>query len=201
MSTMKTRIQGLSLLDRALAAITDDELTALIDTLPDDHRTALDSICGARDGGFDDPAARVVALRATAARGRLSGPMEQLATVLVDPCLAECIEALGEHSDNPSEEQFLDVAPTLVEHHGVPVVRLMMAATVAGEANASVMLTRLLKKDETLALPPLERNDEVVVLTKEADPDLKAKRKAKREAEQAAARARREQQAKARHKH
>lgn len=200
MSTMKTRIQGLSLLDRALTAMTDDELTALIDALPDDHRTALDSLCGARDGGFDDPAARLVALRATAARGRMSGGLEQIATVLIDPCLAECIEALGENADFPSEEQFLEVAPALVEKHGVATVRLMMATTVAGEANAAVMLTRLLKKDETLALPPVERTDEVVVLTKEADPDIKAKRKAKREAEQAAARARREQQAKARNR-
>jgi hypothetical protein len=200
MSTMKTRIQGLSLLDRALTAMTDDELTALIDSLPDDHREALDSLCGARDGGFEDPAARIVALRATAARGRMSGGLEQIATVLIDPCLAECIEALGDEADNPSEEQFLDVAPALVEQHGVATVRLMMATTVAGEANASVMLTRLLKKDETLALPAVERNDEVVVLSKEADPDIKAKRRAKREAEQAAARARREQQAKARNR-
>ena len=85
MSTMKTRIQGLSLLDRALTAMTDDELTALIDSLPDDHREALDSLCGARDGGFEDPAARIVALRATAARGRMSGGLEQIATVLGIP--------------------------------------------------------------------------------------------------------------------
>jgi hypothetical protein len=200
MSTMKTRIQGLSLLDRALVAMTDDELTALIDSLPDDHREALDSLCGARDGGFEDPAARIVAVRATAARGRMSGGLEQIATVLIDPCLAECIEALGDHADDPSEEQFLDVAPGLVEQHGVATVRLMMATTVAGEANASVMLTRLLKRDETLALPAAERNDEVVVLTREADPEIKAKRKAKRAAEQAAARARREQQSKARNR-
>jgi hypothetical protein len=197
---MKQRIQGLALLDRALAAITDAELEALVATLPDDHREAIDDMCGAKDG-FDDPAARTLAIRATAARGRMSGPLEQLSTVLVDPCLAECIEALGEHSDFPSEEQFLAVTPELIEHHGLATVRLMMATTVAGEANAAVMLTRLLKRDEELGLPAVEQVDEPVVLTKDpVDPELKAKRKAAKEAKQAEAKARREQQARARNR-
>jgi hypothetical protein len=200
MSTMKTRIQGLALLDRALAAITDTELEALVASLPDDHREAIDDTCGAKDG-FDDAAARTLAIRATGARGRMTGQLEQLATVLTDPCLADCIEALGEHSDFPSEEQFLAVTPTLITDHGVATVRLMMATTIAGEANASVMLTRLLKRDEELGLPAVEHVDEPVVLAKDpVDPELKAKRKAAKEAKQADARARREQQARARNR-
>jgi hypothetical protein len=112
---MKNRLQALSLLDRALLAMTDAELETLVASLPDDHRDAIDSLCGAREGGFEDPASRTLAIRASAARGRMSGVLEQLATVLTDPCLAECITALGDASDSPSEEQLQAVVPGLVD--------------------------------------------------------------------------------------
>src|SRR5262245_24615800 len=109
---MKTRLQALSLLDRALLAMTDAEVDALVDTLPDDHRQTLDRICGARDDeGFEDSAARTEALRATAARGRTNGALEQITTVLTDPCLADCIEQLGDASDNPTEDDLAEVTP------------------------------------------------------------------------------------------
>ena len=133
MNQMKNRLQGLTLLDRAFTAMTDDELDALVASLPDDHRTALDEICGAREGGFTEPATRTLAMRATAARGRLNGGLEQITTLLCDPCLADCIEALGEHSDNPTEDQLLEVTPALVEEFGLATTRLMLASSVAGD--------------------------------------------------------------------
>jgi hypothetical protein len=197
---MKNRLQALALLERALSAMTDEELDALVATLPDDHRTAIDKICGARDGGFEDPAARTLAIRTTAARGRMSGPLEQISTVLTDPCLADCIEQLGDNSDNPSEEDLAEVTPGLIERHGLPTVRLTLASSVAGDAAASVLLTRLLKHDEVLALPPESEPAPVVVLTKEIDEETKARRKAAKERKQADARLRREQQARARNR-
>ncbi|MEX0847680.1 MAG: hypothetical protein WD023_07860 [Ilumatobacteraceae bacterium] len=197
---MKNRLQALSLLDRALLAMTDEELETLVATVPDDHRGAIDTLCGAREGGFEDPAARTLAVRSAAARGRMSGVLEQLATVLTDPCLADCITALGESSDNPSEDQIQAVVPGLVETHGVATVRLTFAASIAGEAAASVTLTRLLKSDEVLALPAAVAPVTPVVLVNEADADTKAKRKAAKERKQAESRARREQQAKARNR-
>jgi hypothetical protein len=197
---MKNRLQGLTLLDRALTAMTDDELETLVVSLPDDHRTALDDICGARDGEFSDASTRTLAIRATAARGRMNGGLEQVSTLLCDPCLADCIEALGEHSDNPTEAQLLEAIPALVEKHGVATVRLMMACSVAGEAAASATLTRMLKHDETVALPPAEPAPAAEVLpAPKADDDIKAKRKAAKLAKQELSRARREQQARARH--
>jgi hypothetical protein len=196
---MKTRLQALALLDRALAAMTDEELEALIATLPEDHREALDKVCGAREeGGFEDPAARTLAIRATAARGRMSGALEQITTVLTDPALAECIEKLGDHADNPTEDELKAVTPDLIEHHGIAAVRLMLAASIAGEAAASVMLTRLLKHDEELGLPPEPEPAPAVVLTKTIDEETRARRKAAKERKQAEARLRREQQARAR---
>jgi hypothetical protein len=199
-SQMKNRIQALHLLDRALSAMTDDEITALIDALPEDHREALEKVASAPAEGFADGAARLLAVRAAATRGRMSGALEQVATVLTDPCLADCIEQLGDHADNPSEAQLLEVTPGLVERHGLGVVRLMMASSVAGEAAASAMLTHLLKHDETLQLPPLERASIPLMPAPKADDELRAKRKAAKQAKQAEAAARRAQQARARHR-
>jgi hypothetical protein len=197
---MKNRLQALALLDRALMATTDEELEALVATLPDDHRDAIDKICGAREGGFADPAARTLAIRSTAARGRMSGALEQICTVLTDPCLADCIEQLGDNSDNPSEEDLAEVTPGLIERHGLAAVRLTLAASVAGEAAASPLLIRLLKHDDVLALPNDAEPAAVVVLTKDVDDETRARRKAAKERKQAESRLRREQQQRARHR-
>lgn len=199
---MKNRLQALSLLDRALLAMTDAELDALVASLPDDHRQAIDRLSGARDdSGFEDPAARIVALRSTVARGRMTGVLEQLTTVLTDACLADGIEQLGDASDNPTEDDLAEVTPGLIERHGLATVRLTLATSIAGEAAASVVLTRLLKHDEVLALPAREVEPTApVVLAREADDDTKARRKAAKERKQAESRLRREQQARARNR-
>jgi hypothetical protein len=199
---MKNRLQALSLLDRAMSAMTDAELEAAVERLPDDHRTALDRIAGARDeAGFEDPAARTVAIRSSVARGRVSGSLEQIATILTDQCLADCIEQLGDKADNPSEADLAEVTPGLIERHGLPIVRLTLAMSIAGEAAASTMLTRVLKHDEVLALPAREAEPAPAVLpAPAADDETKARRKAAKERKQAEARMRREQQAKARNR-
>jgi CelD/BcsL family acetyltransferase involved in cellulose biosynthesis len=130
----------------------------------------------------------------------MSGELEQVATVLTDPCLADCIEALGDHSDNPSEAELAEVTPGLIERHGLATVRLTLAASVAGEAAASVLLTRLLKHDDVLALPAREEAAPAVVLVNEADDDTKARRKAAKERKQAEAKLKRDQQARARNR-
>ena len=200
MSQLKNRLQALSLLDRAFAAMTDEELATLVASLPDDHVVALDELCGAREGGFTDVEARLLAVRATAARGRMNGSLEQVATLITDPALAKCIEALGDHSDSPNEEQLLEVTPALIEEFGLATTRLMLASSVAGEAAAAEVLTRVLKHDDTLALPPVERVEVEVLPARTADEETKAKRKAAKEKKQAEARQAREQQLKARHR-
>jgi len=200
MSQLKNRLTALTLLDRAFTALTDDELAALVASLPDDHREAIDEVCGAKEGGFTDAAARTLAMRAHAARGRMNGGLEQLATLTTDVCLAKCIELLGDNSENPSHDNFQEIAPALAEEFGVPTVRLMLASSVAGEAAASVMLIELLKHDEVFALPPAVKVEVEVLPARTADEETKAKRKAAKERKQAEAAARREQQLKARHR-
>lgn len=200
MSQLKNRLQALTLLDRAFTAITDDELAAIVATLPADQVTALDELCGSREGGFTDIAARHIAVRATAARGRMNGDLETIATLLSNPCLETCIELLGDNADDPTEDQLLKVAPKLIKQFGLPATRLMLASSVAGEAPASEMLSRLLKHDSKLALPPVEWTPAATLPVRTADEEVKAKRKAAKERKQAQARARREQQLKARHR-
>ena len=221
MNTAKARLAGIALLDRAFIHLSDDELATLIARLPGDHRTAIHRLAGMPDpvtsGDADDEAEAdgasadaavdpelVASVRSVAAKGRMNGDLERLAGVLTDPCLADCIEQLGENADLPSEEDLLEVTPGLVERHGLGVVRLMLAAVVVGEAPASPAIVRLLKHDETLALPAAAPAPAQIV-TKSMTPEelaererIKARRKEDRRQKQAEQAARRAQAADAR---
>lgn len=200
MNQVRARLAALSLLDRALRAFDDDELTAALAALDDDHRTAVHQLAEIPPDSTD--IAVVAYVRTAAQRGRMNGVLEQLALVITDVCLAQCIRDLGDASENPTESQLREVLPNLVEQHGLAVVRLMMASAIAGEAQATPILTALLKSDETYALPAVEvATAPLVSRPAEDDPErqrLKAERKARKQQQQAEARARREQAAQAR---
>jgi hypothetical protein len=197
---VRARLAALSLLDRAVRTFTDDELTAAIAALDEDHRTAVMQLAEVPAEATD--AAVVAYVRSAGQRGRINGVLEQLALVLSDVCLAECIRELGDASENPSEEQLREVLPGLVERHGLAMVRCMMASAIAGEAAASPILIRLLKTDDVYALPAVEANPvPTVVRAAQDDPErerLKAERKERKRQQQLEARARREQAASAR---
>ena len=99
---MKTRLQSLGLLDRALRATTDEELDAVLGALGEDHREAVERLAGG--------SATPEAVREAATRGRIDGTMESLALVLTDAALADCIEKLGDHADNPTADQHEELA-------------------------------------------------------------------------------------------
>lgn len=188
---MRTRLQALGLLDRAIASTTDDELEALAAGLGDDHREAVERLAGSTDAA---------AIRAAASRGRLDGGMESLAMILSDACLADCITELGDHADNPSSDQLRAVLPGIVERHGVAVTRMMLASTVAGEAPAASIIRDLLKHDELVKLPATEpRPVTPIVQSPTVDDDdraaIRAKRREMKARRQAEAKARREQAA------
>jgi hypothetical protein len=197
---VKNRIQAVSLLDRALSAMSDDELTTLYTSLPDDHRTAIDRLVGGRDADADSDTAPIEALRNAAVRGRMNGTLEQIATVLTDACLADCIERLGDHADNPTEEQLMEVAPGVVEQYGLGTFRLTMASSIAGEAAASAMLSHVLRHHETMGLPPVDRPSIPLLPQAEASDAVKAKRREAKAAKQAESAARRLQAARARNR-
>ncbi|MGD9705818.1 MAG: hypothetical protein AB7Q42_17895 [Acidimicrobiia bacterium] len=204
MNAAKARLAGIALLDRAFGHLPDDELETLTTTLPEDHRAALQRIVGAAEGEELAGTELVEAIRSVGIKGRMNGNLERLAGVVSEPCLTDCIEQLGDRADMPSEEDLLEVAPGLVERHGVAIVRVMLAAAVAGEAPASPAIIRILKHDETLALPaaaPAATPALVKTLSAEEAAErerIKERRKEERRQKQAEQAARREQAARAR---
>ena len=200
MNSTKAHIAALSLLDRALIAVTDDELAALLAGLPEDHTTAVKRICDLRDEDAD----LVEAVRIAAHKGRLNGDLQRRGVVLSDASLADCLEQLGDAADMPTEEELQAVIPGLIERHGLGIVRVMLAATVVGEAPVSAMIVGLLKTDETVKLAPVELKPLAPLLPPKADDEerlrLKAQRKERKAQEQAEAKLRRDQVARARNR-
>jgi hypothetical protein len=193
---MRTRLQSLGLLDRSIRATSDDELTSAVEALDEDHREALERLVG----GEPTPDA----IRETATKGRINGTMESLALVLTDAALADCIEKLGDHADNPTSEQLNKVLPGLVERHGLAITRMMLASTVAGEAAAANVIRDLLKHDDVVKLPREELRpvapdgSETAEEDDDDDPEraaLKAKRLEARQRRRDEAARRREQSA------
>ena len=188
---MKNRMQALGLVDRSFKAATDDELTTAIEALDDDHREGLESFVESVDAD---------GIRNAVKAGRIDGGMEAIAAILTDVCLADCIKELGDHSENPTTDQLKEVLPGLVERNGVANVRIMLAATVAGDAPAAAIIRDLLKTDEVVALPKVEETltAPVVDTRKRSDAEqaeLKAKRAEVKAAKKEAERARRAQSA------
>jgi hypothetical protein len=192
----KNRMQALGLLDRSFKAATDEELAAAIEALDDDHREGLESFVGSTtpDG-----------VRAAVKAGRINGDMEAIAAIISDRCLADCIEQLGDHADNPSTDQLKEVLPGVAERHGVAITRIMLASTVAGEAPASAIIRDLLKSDDLVGLPKVEEVTIAPLIdtqkrSAEEQAAIKEKRAAAKAAKKEAERARRAQSAAARHR-
>jgi hypothetical protein len=193
---MKNRMQALGLLDRSFKAASDEDLSAAIDALGDDHREGLESF-------VDDVTPDGV--RAGVKAGRIDGGMEAIAAIVTDAALADCIEQLGDNADNPSSDQLREIMPGIVERHNVGIGRIMLASTVAGEAPASAIIRDLLKNDELLALPKAEDVELAPLLdtskrSAEEQDELRAQRKAAKKAKQEAARTRKAQSSAARRK-
>ena len=189
-------MQALGLLDRSFKAATDDELATAIEALDDDHREGLESFV---------EAATPEGVRSAVKAGRINGDMEALAAIISDLCLADCIKELGDHADNPSTDQLKAVLPGLAERHGVAVTRVMLAATVAGEAPASAIIRDLLKSDELVALPKAEEITiaPLIDTQKRSDEEqaaIKAKRAEAKAAKKEAERARKAQASAARNR-
>lgn len=194
---MKNRMQALGLLDRSIKAATDEEIESGLAALDDDHREGVES--------FIEGDLTAASLREGVKAGRIDGGMEAIAAILSDACLAECIEQLGDNADNPSTDQLREVLPGIIENHGLAVTRIMLAATVAGEAPASAIIRDLLKNDDVLALPKVELAPLATVLdtskrSSEEQDELRAKRAAVKAAKKEAERARKAQSAAARRK-
>lgn len=177
-NAVQQRLVGLNLLERAVKALSDDELDALVLQLTEEQKEALAKRAGSLES---------TSVREQLGRGRMNGMLEGISSLLADRCLTDCIEVLGESSDNPTEDELQGVLPGLVERHGVGAVRVMMTTAIVGEALATPILKDLLKTDALVALPPAEFVS--ITVPKPVDPDRDAKlalRKARKDAEKVA---------------
>lgn len=202
MNQIKTQLAAAALLDRALNAVTDEELRAMLDKMPEDAAKAVSQEIGVETVA---DAKAGLALRLAGSRGRVNGVLGQLGTVLSESCLNDCVDKLGDSAENPTEDELRTVSHELVETHGIGAVRLMLASAIVGEAPASVACIHLLKNDEVLALPPVVAAEPVAptpltpqeLAEREA---LRLRRKDDRARKQAEAQARRDQIARSRKK-
>lgn len=129
-------------LDAAVRALGHGEhLGALAQALAVD-RTALAS--------HPTPGEPVRTRLARAAPARLA----RVALALAGPCADDCIDALGEASDNPARDDMLAVLPSLIERHGTPTVTLMLAAYPTIDAPCTAVFEGLLIGDERFTIPP-----------------------------------------------
>lgn len=204
MNQVKNRLAALSMLDRAFRLLDDARIGSLYESLEEESQDAVQHVASVK-GQDLDTGALVAAVKASAAKGRMNGDLERLSILLTDSCLSDCIEALGDRADDPSEAELRAILPDVIDKHTLPVTQVMLASVVTGEALASPIITRILKSDEAWKLPPAEPVTAAPSPVRNPTEDaarqaLKEQRRARKAAEQEQARRRREQQAAARHK-
>lgn len=199
MQSPKDRLARLALLDRAFSLLTDEEVLALLTGLPDEAAAAVDHFATAAAPGIGG---RVETIKAAAAKGRMNGNLERVTNTISALVLNDCVEALGDHADLPSEDDLRDVAPGLVEKHGLNATRVMLATVAAGDAPAATAIVRLLKHDELLGLPavaPTVFTPTVPVAEAPERAAIRERRKADKKKQQAESALRRDQMARAKH--
>ena len=195
MNQVKSHLQTLGLLDRALQLADDDTLVALVAALDEEHTDALTEVAGP-DHDADH-------LRDAISRGRLDGRMEAIAALLGSACRVDCVERLGDSADHPSSDELRAVLPGLIEKHGLDCTRIMLAQALTEPGlPAAAIIRDILKTDEVLALPPSEERSIIPERRDTATDDaereeLKARRREAKARKQAEAAARREQAARA----
>jgi hypothetical protein len=200
----KARLVALNVLERSVAVATDEELEAMLASLPEDHRAEVARLSGS--GADDEP---VPALREAVKKGRVNGTAEALVLLLTDTALADAIEQLGDKAELPSHDDLQGVLPGIVERHGLAATRMMLASAVAGDAPAKATLADLLKHDPVLALPKPPKEEpaprpEPAAASAEEEAErarVKAQRAERRARQKAEAEARRQQAAAAKRRH
>ncbi len=75
-----------------------------------------------------------------------------LAAVLSDACLNRTIEELGDHSENPTEEQLLGAIDTVRPEFSDPVIAVMLAGVAHDQLPSSELCLRILATDPRYGL-------------------------------------------------
>ena len=75
-----------------------------------------------------------------------------LAAVLSDECLGRTIEELGDHSEDPTEEQLLAAVETVRPEFSDPVIAVMLAGVAHDQLPSSELCLRILATDPRYGL-------------------------------------------------
>jgi hypothetical protein len=124
------------MLDRAFRGLPDEKITSLYEGLDEEGQESVQLVASVMGEDLEMPAL-IEAIRISVAKGRINGDLERMALLLTDKCLADCIAALGDNSDDPSEENLREALPAIIETHTLLVTQVMLASVVTGEAIAS----------------------------------------------------------------
>jgi hypothetical protein len=117
-----------------------------------------------------------------------------IAFSLAESANDDAVEALGEAHEDPTLDELRAVLPGVVETHGLPTVKLMLAAYAASDAQSQPVIKELLDTDEEYALPDEAPEVEAVVFNLELHqrtPEEEAEQERKREQRKAAKEAKR----------
>ncbi len=81
---------------------------------------------------------------AAVSRTQYRAAVPYLAAVISDDCLAKTIEVLGDHSDDPTEEQLVEALGTVRESFSDVTIAVMLASVAGGDMPASDLCFGLL---------------------------------------------------------
>jgi hypothetical protein len=76
-----------------------------------------------------------------------------VAFAMTDDINGDTVDALGDHAEDPSREELLEVLPAVLEEHSAQLVTLMMAAYSVSDAPCRAVMRDLLETDERFAIP------------------------------------------------
>lgn len=161
----------------ALAALTDESLTAAAVALDEELRDVLAQVAGLGADSFDDEATLAERIRDGAQRRRCAG---DVCVVLCEPCTRHCIEVLGSASDDPTLEDLQAILPDVIEKFGLEATKLMVI-----QYSLSLQgFKKLIAADERFALPVSQSPAmQLRVIDEDAQAAKRAARKARRAAE------------------
>jgi hypothetical protein len=106
---------------------------------------------------------------------------------LAQPANDQTVELLGKRSEDPTQEDLLEVLPSVIDAHGVELVTLMLAGYAASDAVCRPVMREILESDDRFVIGepvPVEAKPELGALPAPAlsKAELKAKREQRRAA-------------------
>ena len=136
MNEVKNRLSALSMLDRAFRRLPDEQIANLFESLNEESQAAVRLVASVVDEDLE-MSALIEAIRVSVAKGRINGDLERMALLLTEQCLVDCIAALGDNSDDPSEENLREVLPAIIEEHTLPHQSRLKPASLESQAKCA----------------------------------------------------------------